>query len=96
MYDSGSDTRRACELHTHNLWQSHADANGDTDGHSDSYSYSHSYGNSYSNSHGYVDSNGHSYGNCDSNCDCDRSPAAYTHATASSDTAAPTVRLGDQ
>ena len=34
MQSSGLDTRPACELHTHNLWQSHADPNGDsnTDG----------------------------------------------------------------
>jgi len=63
LYDSGADTRRACELHTHNLWQSHADANGDT------------YGNSYCNSNTNGDSrrisdcngygNGHSHGDCD-------------------------------
>ena len=27
---SRADTGPACELHTHNLWQSHADANGDS------------------------------------------------------------------
>ena len=43
------DIRRACGLHTHRLWQSHADPDGESDcdshGYGDSYSYSHSNGN---------------------------------------------------
>ena len=35
MYASGADIRFACELHTHKLWQSHADA----DSHGDCYSH---------------------------------------------------------
>jgi len=37
-----ADIWPACGLHTHNLWQSHADANVDTDGNCYSYSYSYS------------------------------------------------------
>src|SRR5947207_13642648 len=37
---SGADTRRACGLHTHRLWQSHADTDGDGDGYTDGYGYS--------------------------------------------------------
>ena len=48
------DTRRACGLHTHRLWQSHADPDGDTNG--DGNSYRHSDDNSYC----HTDGHGHS------------------------------------
>jgi hypothetical protein len=66
--------RRACELHTHNLWQSLADANGDTDGHSytngDSCRISYTNGDSrrISDCNGYGNSHSHSHSDC--NCDC--------------------------
>src|SRR5882724_12499231 len=49
---SGADTRLACELHTLNLWQSHADP----DGHSHCDSHSDSNTNGDSNSYAYADS----------------------------------------
>jgi hypothetical protein len=55
---SRPDTRRACELHTLNLWQSLANANGHS--HCDSHSDSNT--NGYSNSYAYADS----YAYCDS------------------------------
>jgi hypothetical protein len=52
FYDKHADTRRACELHTDNLWQSHADP----DGHSHGNSHSDSNTNGYSNSYAYTES----------------------------------------
>ena len=48
MYGSDADTRPACGLHTHRLWQSHADP--DRDGYSYSYSDSDSNGDAYADS----------------------------------------------
>jgi hypothetical protein len=48
---SGADTRRACELHTHNLW-SHADRDAYSDG---AFANTDSNGNAYA----IADSNGH-------------------------------------
>jgi len=74
LHDSGADTRPACELHTHRLWQSHADAyrysnsyshaDSYANCHSNSYAYTDSYANCHSNSYAYTDS--YSYGNSDS------------------------------
>ena len=55
---SGADTRRACGLHTHRVWQSHADPDGDPDGDCDCYGYGYSDGYSYSDGNGY----GYGYG----------------------------------
>jgi hypothetical protein len=72
--------------HAYGNAHSYADGNchihpdGDCDGNSDSDIYC----NRYSNCYGHSDSNGN------------RIAAAYTDATASADTAAPTVRLVDQ
>jgi hypothetical protein len=65
---SGADTRRACELHTINLWQSLADADGHGhgDAHSDSYANSHcdgAFANTDSNSDAHSDSNTYCYSN---------------------------------
>jgi hypothetical protein len=72
---------------------SHIHAYGD----SNSYAYadSHSYGDS--NSYAYTDSYGYSYSYdyCNRYSNCDGIAACYTDATASSDTAAPTVRRAD-
>jgi hypothetical protein len=56
---SGADTRRACELRTLNLWQSHADP--------DSYAYCYAYAdsNAYCYSHSYAYTDG--YANCHGN-----------------------------
>ena|SRR5206468_3492443 len=59
----------------------HSDGNGDSDRHV------HAYRNSYRNSNSHGDGNSHSNGNCD------RTAAAYTHATASSDAAATPLAL---
>ena len=63
----------------------HIHANGDCNGnaHTDSYANGHSDSNIYCN--GYRDGYCHS--------DCDRTAAAYTHATASADTAGPSGHL---
>jgi hypothetical protein len=45
-------------------------------------------------SNGNSHSDGYSYGYCNTNCDC--TAAGYTHAEATSDTAAPAVRLVDR
>jgi hypothetical protein len=89
LLPSHTDPDPPCELHTHNLWQSHADANGDADGHSDGNSYRYSDGNcdGYSNCHRY------GYGYSDSNGYSDRTAAAYTDATASADTASSPVGI---
>jgi hypothetical protein len=101
---SGADNRPACGLHTHKLWQSHADPNGDTDGnsHSDTNTYSHSHSHSYSNSYAYTDS--YAYGNSDSYCYTDAyfhtetNPDAkrYGFAKAATDPAASAVGPGSQ
>jgi hypothetical protein len=52
------DTRRACELHTHKLWQSHADTDGDTDGNSHADSYANCDSNSYAHADSYANGNG--------------------------------------
>ena len=94
MRYTGADTRRARELHTHNLWQSHA--NGDTDGHSygNCYRNCYSYGNCYRYSDG--DCYHYSYGNsnCYSNGDRDRTATVYTDTKASSDAATSPVGSG--
>jgi hypothetical protein len=64
LYGSNADTRLACELHTHNLWQSHADPNG------------HSHGDAHSDSNTNCDSNSYAY--TDSNTNCDSNSYAYT------------------
>ena len=64
LRSSDADTRLACELHTHRVWQSHADANGESDCDSHSYCNCLAYGHSYS----YTDSYGYGYRYCDSYC----------------------------
>jgi hypothetical protein len=84
---SGADTRPACELHTVNLWQSHAN----TDGHShgDSHSDSNTYG--YSDSYAYADGNANSYAYADTYADGYDPAANNPDAEATSDTAASPV-----
>ncbi len=89
MQSSCADTRRACELHTHDLWESHAD--GDTDGHSYCDGYRHSYSDANSNCYGH--GNSHSYGYFHANGDS--GAEGYSVTETSSDTTAPTVRLVD-
>jgi hypothetical protein len=62
----------------------HADANVKPDGNVNTYGNSHRHGDRYGSGHSYTYSN--------SNGNCDHIAAAYTDATASADTAAPTVR----
>jgi hypothetical protein len=62
------DTRRACGLHTHRLWQSHADPDGESD----------------CDSHGYGDSYSYSYGNCDRIAAAYTHAKAAGHATTTS------------
>ena len=63
MLRKHSDIRSACELHTHNLWQSLADANVYTDGHSYGNCYRHSYGNCDSRE-SHADGDRYGYGYC--------------------------------
>ena len=87
MYGSGADTRPACELHTHKLWQSHADP--------DSHGYSHGDGNSDSNAYLNANANADSYsyfnfdtcGYSVANAYCE----AHCDTTASSDAASASV-----
>src|SRR5438552_5563672 len=67
-----ADTRRACELHTLNLWQSHTDP----DGHSHCDSHSDRNTNCYSNGYAYADS----YAYCDSNSYAYTDSYAYGHS----------------
>jgi hypothetical protein len=89
---SGADTRGACELHTLNVWQSLADSDGDTNSYaySDSNTNGYSHGDSHSDSNTYCDSNRYAYANSNTNCysNSDRTPAGFTDAAASADTAA--------
>jgi hypothetical protein len=75
-----ADTRRACELHTLNLWRSHADP--DSYGYSNSYAYADSNTNGYSNSYAYADSYAYCYCNsyayAHSYAYCDGYTYAYT------------------
>ncbi len=72
---------------------SDSDCDGDGNGHSYSYSYAYADCDCYGNCHIHANSDGDIlHSNRDSNCDGDRIAAAFTDATASSDTAAPTVR----
>jgi len=89
LYGSGADTRPACELHTHKLWQSHADP--------DSHGYSHGDGNSdsnaYLNANADANADSYSYFNIDT---CGYSVAnayceAHCDTTASSDAASASV-----
>jgi hypothetical protein len=90
---SGADTRRACELHTINLWQSLADA----DGHGHSDAHPDSYANCDSNGDAYTDS--YAYRHCNSYTYTDTYAYGYGYdpaerkpdATATSDTAASPV-----
>src|SRR5439155_23400030 len=90
LYGSGADTRPACELHTHKLWQSHADP--------DSHGYSHGDGNSDSNAYrdANADANADSYshaiitsGYSDANTYCE----AHCDTTAAADAAAKAVEI---
>ena len=94
-----SDIRATCELHTHRVWQSHADSDGDRDGaiaNTDSNCNGNAYAKPDGNSHIYAngDSDGNAYANsdgnsnCHSNGDCDHTATSYTNAAAPADTAA--------
>ena len=97
LQSSHADPRPACELHTHKLWKSYADANGDGDchghcniSHSDRDSDGHcniSHSDRDSDSNVYANGDGDSNGY--TNCDC--AAEVYANATAASDAAAPTV-----
>jgi len=81
LYGSDADTRRACELHTDNLWQSHADPDSNAYCDSNSYAYADSNTNGYSNSYAYADSNANgdsnSYAYTDSYANGDSNSYAY-------------------
>jgi hypothetical protein len=82
-----ADIRPACELHTHRLWDAHADTYGGRDG----YTYSNCYcDRAFANTDGNSHCDG-AFANTDSNGECDRTTAAYTDATSAADTAASTV-----
>src|SRR5438876_88160 len=78
---SGADTRPACELHTHRVWQSHANADRDSNG----YTYTDSDANCDSNSYAYAD--GYAYGDSDryAYTDSDAYGYAYTDSNAYGD-----------
>jgi len=77
---SDADTRPACGLHTVNLWQSLADADGHShgDSHSDSNTngYRHSnfgsFGYAYSNSYSYAYTDSYAYGYSDGDANADK------------------------
>ena len=112
MFGSCADTRSACGLHTHKLWQSHADPNGygnaycNPNGYGNAYcnpdSYSHANANSYCYSYRY--SYSHSYRYCYCYCYTDAyfhtetNPDAkrYGFAKAATDPAASAVGPGSQ
>jgi len=81
---SHADIRPACELHTHGLWESHADPDRDSNGHADSYTYTDSNTNSYSYSYA------NSHGNSDANAYCE----AHSDTKAASYAAAAVVAVG--
>jgi len=94
MLRQHSDIRATCELHTHRVWQSHADSDGDRDGaiaNTDSNCNGNAYakpdGNSNSNS------NGNAYAKPDGNSDSDTDTWTedYTVAKAASYAAAATI-----
>jgi hypothetical protein len=64
---SHAGPRRACELHTHRVWQSLADPDGDSNSYGDSYR--HGYGNPYGDS------------NCGTASNSDTAAAANTGAS---------------
>jgi hypothetical protein len=86
LYGSDANTRAACELHTLNLWQSHADP----DGHSHGDSHADSNTNCYSNSYAYTDGHAYCYSNsyaytdgyayCDSYCHAYARTYAYRNS----------------
>jgi hypothetical protein len=107
LQSSDADTRAACQLHTLNLWQSHADPNGHSDGDShtdsnangcaytDGYTNGCAYTDGYANGYAYTDSyaNSDAYTNCDTNTDGNFNTRSevYTDAQTTSDTAASTL-----
>jgi hypothetical protein len=70
---SDADTRSTCELHTLNLWQSNADANG----HTHSYAYADSNTNGYSHADSNTNCDSNSYAYADSYAYCDSNSYAY-------------------
>ena len=80
LRSSDADTRPACELHTHKLWQSHADPDCD----------------SYSNSNGNGDSNSYSqfltYAHAQANTHAQVSPVTETSSHAAAETVAAFAR----
>ena len=94
MLRQHADIRPACELHTHRVWQSHADSDGDRDGaiaNTDSNCNGNAYakpdGNSNSNSNG----NAYAKPDGDSDSDTDTWTEDYTDPEASSHASAETV-----
>jgi hypothetical protein len=73
-----SDTRPACGLHTHELWESYTDPDGD------------SYSDGYSCSYGY----GYGYSHRNANCDIYSTATLNSNTTASSHAAASPVSNG--
>ena len=98
MQCSGADTGPACELHTLNLWESHADPDGhshgdshadsNTNGHSNSYAYTDSNAYGDSNSYAYADSNAYGYSNSYAHTDSYAYVDAYGPAESKPDTKA--------
>jgi hypothetical protein len=86
LRSSRSDTRPACGLHTHKLWQSHADPNSDTDG--NGYCNCLAYCYCYSDVHAYTYTN--TYKHTETNPDAKR----YGFPTAAADPAASPVNRG--
>ena len=100
MFGSCADTRSACGLHTHKLWQSHADPDGDTDGYGNSYcnpdSYSHANANSYCYSHSYRYCYCYCYTDAYFHTETNPDAKRYGFAKAATDPAASAVGPGSQ
>jgi hypothetical protein len=95
MLRQHADIRPTCELHTHNLWQSHADSDCDRDGAiANTDSNSNCNGNAYAKPDGNSNSNGNANAKPDGNSDSDTDTWTedYTVAKAASYAAAASLR----
>ena len=99
MQYSRADARLACELHTHRVWQSHADPDCHAYGHAntDAHADSHNCGNAYCNAYGYTNTDGNTNGNSNAYIDgnINRMYKVYTDAEASPNSEAAPVADGD-
>jgi hypothetical protein len=89
LQSSHADTRPACGLHSHDLWQSHANADGNSNGNTNGDSCRIS--NTNGDSHSISDCNGYGNSNSHSDCNCDCAAEVYTDTEASPHAAASPV-----